>query len=137
VHQFVTFASQTPFQEAMAGALETAGERGYYDQLTRDYAERKLALSSSLGTVGFEVLPIGGAYFLMADVSNRGFATDVDFCRWMTVEAGVAAGPPSAFYADPARAPLLARFCFAKRLETLAEAGQRLQRLNVAAQSRS
>jgi aspartate/methionine/tyrosine aminotransferase len=69
----------------------------------------------------------------MADVAGRGFATDVDFCRWMTVEAGVAAVPPSAFYADPARAPLLARFCFAKRLETIAEAGQRLQRVKMAA----
>ena len=133
VHQFVTFASQTPFQEAMVVALETSDEREYYDQLARDYAERKTALASSLEAAGFDVLPIGGAYFLMADVANRGFATDVDFCRWMTVEAGVAAVPPSAFYADPARAPLLARFCFAKRLEKIAEAGQRLQRLNVAA----
>ena len=133
VHQFVTFASQTPFQEAMAVALETADERGYYAQLARDYAERKQALASGLEAAGFDVLPIGGAYFLMADVANRGFATDVDFCRWMAVEAGVAAVPPSAFYADPARAPLLARFCFAKRLETIAEAGQRLQRVKIAA----
>src|SRR6478735_2217088 len=48
VHQFVTFASQTPFQEARALALETAGKRGYYDQLSLDYAGRKLALSSNL-----------------------------------------------------------------------------------------
>jgi aspartate/methionine/tyrosine aminotransferase len=54
---------------------------------------------------------------------------DVAFCRFLTSEIGVAAVPPSAFYADPARAPLLARFCFAKREETLRAAGERLGRL--------
>ena len=38
------------------------------------------------------------------------------------LESGVAAVPPSAFYLDPATAPLLARFCFAKTMETIAEA---------------
>ena len=37
VHQFVTFASATPFQEAMAIALESAASRGYYDTLAQDY----------------------------------------------------------------------------------------------------
>ena len=57
---------------------------------------------------------MSGAYFLMSDVSHLGFETDVAFCRWLTTEIGVAAVPPSAFYLDSARAPLLARFCFAK-----------------------
>ena len=39
-----------------------------------------------------------------------------------------AAVPPSAFYFDAATAPLLARFCFAKRLDTIAEARTRLQK---------
>ena len=58
-----------------------------------------------------------------------GFTTDVEFCRWLTSEIGVAAVPPSAFYFDAARAPLLARFCFAKRPETLAAAAQRLRQV--------
>jgi aspartate/methionine/tyrosine aminotransferase len=58
-----------------------------------------------------------------------GFPDDVSFCRYLTTEIGVAAIPPSAFYADPARAPLLARFCFAKREETLRAAADRLRRL--------
>ena len=71
---------------------------------------------------GLPTLPIGGSYFLMADIADLGFPDDVAFCRYLTTEVGVAAVPPSAFYLDPARAPLLARFCFAKRDETLAEA---------------
>jgi aspartate/methionine/tyrosine aminotransferase len=58
-----------------------------------------------------------------------GFPDDVSFCRYLTAEVGVAAIPPSAFYAETARAPLLARFCFAKRDETLRAAAERLQKL--------
>ncbi len=126
VHQFVTFASATPFQDAMATALEIAAERGYYDQLRADYDRRRNSLRLALEAAGLPSLPIGGAYFLLADVSALGFTDDVAFCRWLMIEVGVAAVPPSAFYLDPTRAPLLARFCFAKRGETLQLAGDRL-----------
>lgn len=126
VHQFVTFASATPFQEAMARAMEEAPDREYYGQLAWDYTLRRDSLRRALEGAGLPVLPVGGAYFLMADISGLGFPDDVSFCRWLTVEAGVAAVPPSAFYLDPGRAPLLARFCFAKREETIAEAADRM-----------
>ena len=70
-----------------------------------------------------------GAYFLLSDVSRLGFAGDVDFCRHLCTEVGVAAIPTSVFYAAPARAPMLARFCFAKREETIQAAGERLRKL--------
>ena len=126
VHQFVTFATATPFQEAMAAALEKAPQLGYYDELARDYGQRRDALKSALDEAGLSTLPVGGAYFLMSDISQFGFETDVTFCRWLTAEIGVAAVPPSAFYLDPARAPLLARFCFAKKPETIQLAAERL-----------
>ena len=129
VHQFVTFATATPFQEAMATALEMAPVLGYYEQLRADYAHRRALMQSALDAAELETLPIGGSYFLSADVARFGFADDVAFCRWLTTDVGVAAVPPSAFYLDPARAPLLARFCFAKRDETLAAAAERLARL--------
>ena len=130
-HQFVTFATSTPFQEAMATAMETATRLGYYDQLRREYTARRDLLAGALKAAGLTTLPVQGSYFLLADVQAMGFADDVSFCRYLTAEIGVAAIPPSAFYADPARAPLLARFCFAKRDETLRAAAERLQRLKV------
>ena len=126
VHQFVTFASATPFQEAMAIALERAPELGYYTDLSRDYHRRRDALKVVLDGANLPTLPVEGAYFLMSDISHLGFESDVEFCRWLTAEIGVAAIPPSAFYLDPARAPLLARFCFAKRAETIQHAAERL-----------
>ena len=129
VHQFVTFASATPFQEAMASALATASAGEYYDELADDYRRRRDLLREAVEGAGLPTLPIGGGYFLMADIAGTGFADDVAFCRWLTTEVGVAAVPPSAFYADPARAPKLARFCFAKNDETLTLAAQRLARV--------
>jgi len=133
VHQFVTFASATPFQEAMAVALETAQARDYYATLTSEYAERRDRLRAALEAAGLATLPVEGAYFLMADISGLKFADDVAFCRWLTTEIGVAAIPPSAFYLDPSRAPQLARFCFAKRDETIHIAAERLQQIPRAA----
>jgi aspartate/methionine/tyrosine aminotransferase len=126
VHQFVTFASATPFQEAMAVALEAAVTNGYYAQLRADYTARRDLLAAALHAAGLATLPIGGSYFLLADIAPLGFPDDAAFCRFLAAEIGVAAIPPSAFYADPARAPQLARFCFAKRPETIAAAAERL-----------
>ncbi|NTW97773.1 MAG: aminotransferase class I/II-fold pyridoxal phosphate-dependent enzyme, partial [Oscillochloris sp.] len=137
-HQWITFATATPFQAAMAVALERAAERGYYGQLRAEYAERRDMLAGVLAGAGFPTLPVEGSYFIMADISQAGFASDADFCRWLTSEVGVAAIPPSAFYADRPEhpqgvsgshkgLPLLARFCFAKRLETLQAAAVRLE----------
>ncbi len=126
VHQFVTFATATPFQEAMAVALEASVTNGYYAQLRAEYTARRDLLADALHAAGLATLPIGGSYFLLADIAPLGFPDDAAFCRFLAAEIGVAAIPPSAFYADPARAPQLARFCFAKRPETIAAAAERL-----------
>ncbi len=126
VHQFVTFASATPFQEAMAVAIEQSGSITYYQDLAAEYDARRVALDAALTEAGLNPLPIGGSYFLMADISHLPYANDVEFCRWLVAEKGVAAVPPSAFYVQPETAPLLARFCFAKSLDTIAEAKRRL-----------
>ena len=125
-HQWITFATATPLQAAAAVALEGALSNGYYQQLRAEYAERYTLLRTILEQAGLPTLRSEGSYFIMADIAQTGFRSDADFCRWLVREVGVAAIPPSAFYADPASVPLLARFCFAKRPETLRAAGTRL-----------
>lgn len=127
VHQFVTFASGTPFQEALATAMELARSNGYYDRLRHEYTHRRNLLAKSLTTAELTVLPIGGSYFLMTDIAGLGFENDVAFCEWLVEHIGVAAVPPSAFYRDPATAPLQARFCFAKSDATILAAAERLR----------
>ena len=94
-----------------------------------EYAERRALLRDILEGVGLPTLPAEGSYFISADISALGYNDDRAFCRWLTTELGVAAIPTSAFYSDPATAPRFARFCFAKKLETLRAAGERLQKL--------
>jgi aspartate/methionine/tyrosine aminotransferase len=128
-HQWVTFATATPLQAAAAVALEGALTNGYYASFRAEYAERLAVLRSVLTGAGLPTLPVEGSYFIMADISGTGFASDADFCRWLTRTVGVAAIPPSAFYADDTNLPLLARFCFAKNLATLYAAADRLAAL--------
>lgn len=125
-HQWITFATATPLQFAAAAALEGALHNGYYEQFRAEYTARYRLLEEILVSVGLPVLPTEGSYFLMADITPTGFHDDVTFCRYLTQEVGVAAIPPSAFYARQHDLPLLARFCFAKRPETLCAAQQRL-----------
>jgi aspartate/methionine/tyrosine aminotransferase len=128
-HQWVTFATSTPFQEATATALDLSAVNGYYAQLRAEYDERRVLLRGILESVGLPTLPTAGSYFISADIGALGYTDDREFCRFLTTEVGVAAIPTSAFYSDPAAAPPFARFCFAKKHTTLEAAGERLQQL--------
>jgi aspartate/methionine/tyrosine aminotransferase len=128
-HQFSTFATATPFQEAMAVALEEAPRNGYYGQLQDEYTQRRDRLRAVLADANLPPIACQGSYFLNSDITGLGFSNDVEFCRYLVTEVGVAAIPPSAFYLDPDTAPPLARFCFAKRSETIDAAAERLARM--------
>jgi N-succinyldiaminopimelate aminotransferase len=128
-HQFVTFASGTPFQAAAVVALGLDDE--YYQSLITNYQLRRDYLAGVLQEAGLRVSVPDGAYFIMADFSTLGHADDVAFCRWLTTEVGVAAIPPSAFYSDEHKhlARRYARFAFCKKMETLEKAAERLKQL--------
>jgi aspartate/methionine/tyrosine aminotransferase len=128
-HQFITFCNATPLQHAAAVTLEQAEAYGYYDELRRAYDGRRRTLTAILNQVGLPPLHIDGSYFLLADISKQPFSNDTAFCKHLIQNIGVAAIPPSFFYANPKSAPALARFCFAKLDSTLAEAGERLAKL--------
>ena len=64
---------------------------------------------------------------MLVDISEFGHSDDTTFCHWLAKEIGVAAVPGSSFFAEPVKH--LIRFHFAKRDETLHEAGRRLLQL--------
>ncbi len=123
-HQFITFCSAAPLQEAIAHALEAPDD--YYATLTADYQARRDYLIEALRRAGMQPIVPQGTYFVMADIAPFGFADDVAFCRYLTTEVGVAAIPPSFFYEHKEHGRQLARFCFCKTMETLAAAAERL-----------
>lgn len=125
-HQFITFATASPLQAAVAVALELPD--AYFDTLRQDYRKKRDLLVAALGRAGLRPFVPEGTYFAMADISSAGFADDFEFCRHLTREVGVAAIPPSAFYGPEhaVHGKQLARFAFCKREETLASAAERL-----------
>jgi N-succinyldiaminopimelate aminotransferase len=134
-HQFLTFATSTPFQHGAAAALGNIAEREkYVAELLTQFRWGREYLGAALASLGFRVYLPAGAYFIMVDWTAAGrikpgqFADDVAFCKHLTSEAGVAAIPPSVFYENRDHGKTLARFAFCKRRETLEEAVRRLQR---------
>ena len=63
----------------------------------------------------------------MVDIGEFGWNDDVAFAEWLARTVGVAGVPGSSFFREPVNH--LIRFHFAKREETLREAGERLLKL--------
>lgn len=123
VHQFVSFATVTPIQHALADYMLECPEHarnlpGFY-QVKRDHFARLLA------STRFELVPTKGTYFQLADYSAISDLDDVAFARWLTESHGVATIPISVF-CETAPAVRLVRFCFAKSERTLEAAVARL-----------
>lgn len=126
VHQFLTFAVNTPAQLAIADMLRNQPE--HYRELPDFYRARRDLFIEALSASRLEILPCEGTYFLLADYSAISDLDDVSFCQWLTKEVGVAAIPLSVFCADAFPHKLI-RLCFAKQETTLLAAAERLKKL--------
>ncbi|OSN03964.1 methionine aminotransferase [Lonsdalea britannica] len=126
IHQYLTFAVNTPAQLAIADMLRQHPE--HWRELPDFYRARRDRFVNALSASRFELLPCQGTYFLLADYKAISTQDDVTFCRWMTEHVGVAAIPLSVFCADPFPHTLI-RLCFAKQESTLDAAAERLCRL--------
>ena len=127
VHQYNTFCTFTPAQFAFAEMIEAEPE--HYEQLGAFYETKRDRFREQLLTTKLKPLPVPGGYFQLVDYSAVSDLDDAAFCRWLTIEKGVAAIPLSPFYARPPAGQRLARLCFAKNDATLDAAIERLQAL--------
>ena len=121
VHQFLVFSVNSICQIAISEYLDIVSivEIGKLYQEKRDYFRQLLKDSS------FKLMPCEGTYFQVVSYAAISNENDVDFCKRLIVEHGVAAIPISTFYADGKDLKLI-RFCFAKDNATLEEAAKRL-----------
>jgi methionine aminotransferase len=127
VHQYLTFCTFTPAQVALAEVLDKNPQ--HYLDLPTFYQAKRDHFRDLLAGSKFRLLPVGGAYFQVADYSALSSTDDLSFCEWLVKEGGVAAIPISAFYETPPTAQRLIRFCFAKNDATLEQAATRLKAL--------
>lgn len=127
VHQYNVFCTFNPAQHAFAAMLEAEPE--HYEQLGAFYQAKRDRFREQLSTTRLKPLPVPGGYFQLVDYSAVSDLDDLAFCRWLTIEKGVAAIPLSPFYESPPAGQRLARLCFAKNEATLDAAIERLQKL--------
>ncbi|MGH9673769.1 MAG: pyridoxal phosphate-dependent aminotransferase, partial [Bryobacteraceae bacterium] len=127
VHDFLTVGAAHPLQ--VAGTFALALPDSYYENLARQYTERRDQLLVALESAGFQPFRPSGAYYIMAGISGFGFGDDMEFTRYLLEKIGVAAVPGSSFFEDPRDGAGIIRFCFCKKYETLRQAGERLAKL--------
>jgi aspartate/methionine/tyrosine aminotransferase len=127
VHDFLTVGAPAPLQAAGAVALNLPA--AYYQGLAEAYGKRRDRLIPILSQAGFRCFRPQGAYYVMTDISDFGFANDVEFVKYLVQDIGVAAVPGSSFYRAGRDGSQQVRFAFCKRDETLDEAGKRLLKL--------
>ena len=128
-HQFLTFTTPPNLQKAVAYGLKK--DIAYFKDLGTDMQAKRDRMSRGLTKIGFEILDSQGTYFLAADYKPLGFdLVDVDFCKNLTIDAGVAAVPFSAFYQDGKDSGVnhFIRFCYCKRDEIIDTALDRLDK---------
>jgi len=125
VHQFNVFTVNTPMQHGLAAFMADAA---HHLGLPAFYQRKRDLFRDGLARTRFRLLPSQGSYFQCVDYSAISELGEDAFCRWLTTEVGVAAIPLSAFY-KTGFDQRIARFCFAKRDETLQLALERLATL--------
>ena len=125
VHDFLTVGAAAPLQEAAIAGLELPDS--YYAELQATYSVKRDLFLGYLRRAGLQFSEPEGAYYVLVDISQFGYASDTTFCEWLTSTIGVAAVPGSSFFKEPVRNYI--RFHFAKREETLIAAGERLLKL--------
>ena len=125
VHQFNVFTVNTPVQYGLASYM--ADPKPYLD-LPAFYQRKRDLFRAGLAQTKFKVLPSTGSYFQCVDISEVSQLSEAEFCKWLTVEMGVAAIPLSAFYGQGFDQHIV-RFCFAKKDDTLNLALEKLKQL--------
>jgi methionine aminotransferase len=125
VHQWVTYAVNTPVQRAYA---EFVARDPGCEAVTRFYQEKRDTFLRLIAGSRFTPLPCRGTFFQLLDYSAITRERDADFALRLVRDHGVASIPLSPFLSGSEPGPVL-RFCFAKRDETLAAAAERLCRV--------
>ena len=125
VHDFLTVGCAAPLQEAVIPGLEFGQD--YYDDLLAKYTHKKDLFLKGLDDLHISHNDPEGAYYVLLDISEYGYESDLQFCKNLAREVGVGAVPGSSFFREPVNH--LIRLHFAKNDDTLNEALNRLEKI--------
>ena len=127
VHDFLTVGCAAPLMEAVMPALEFGQD--YYDGLLAKYTHKKDLFLRGLDALGIAHTDPQGTYYVLLDIGEYGYDSDVAFCEDLAAKVGVGAVPGSSFFREPVNH--LIRMHFAKNDETLNEALNRLEAMHI------
>lgn len=122
IHDFLTVGAAAPLQEAAIAGLNFGEE--YYSDLQKKYTEKRNLFLDGLDTIGIRHTIPQGAYYILLDISEFDYDSDLQFCELLAEKVGVGAVPGSSFFRENVNH--LIRLHFAKKNETLYEALNRL-----------
>ena len=77
VHDFLTVGAANPLQHA--GTYAMSLPPSYYDELQSEYQRKRDFIVPALKAAGFKCDYPDGAYYVMCDISDFGFANDIEF----------------------------------------------------------
>lgn len=122
VHDFLTVGAAHPLQEAAVVGLKFGD--AYYEELQNKYTHKRGLFLWGLDTIGLKHTVPQGAYYVLIDISEFGYDSDLEFAEVLARDVGVGAVPGSSFFKEPENRYV--RLHFAKKDETLNEALNRL-----------
>ena len=123
VHDFLTVGAAAPLQEAAVTGLRFGDD--YYEDLQRKYTEKRELFINGLDRLKIPHTTPEGAYYVLLDISEFGYESDIEFCEKLAKEVGVGAVPGSSFFKESENRYI--RLHFAKKNNTLNEALNRLE----------
>ncbi len=123
VHDFLTVGAPAPLQAAAITGLKFGYD--YYEALRDEYAVRREFFLKGLDKCQLPHTEPQGAYYVLVDISEFGYDSDLAFCEALAQYTGVGAVPGSSFFREDEQRYI--RFHFAKQEATLAAALERLQ----------
>ena len=123
IYQFANFCGVTPVQWALANFMQDHPE--HIQELSAFYQTKRDLFNSQISTSRFKFQPSQGTYFQNLDYSAiRPDLNDIEMCQYLAEQHKIVAIPVSVFYQKAPQDLRMIRFCFAKKDETLIQAGQ-------------
>lgn len=122
VHDFLTVGAAHPLQEAAVTGLKFGDD--YYKDLQEKYTQKRNLFLKGLDDIGLAHTVPQGAYYILIDISEFGYESDLEFAEVLARDVGVGSVPGSSFFKEPENRYV--RLHFAKKDETLNDALNRL-----------
>lgn len=125
--QFLTYVGATPFQPAVAYALEE--EQPWVEKMRTSLSSRKELLVQALSEAGIKTFETHGTYFVLAEAPEQ-FESGTEFATFLLEEHGIATIPVEVFsdHKEPWRR--LIRFTFCKNEETMQKAAEAISKIS-------